>query len=188
MAFMKPFPVRLVQRAKQFVGVKEHPAGTNRGPYNAKLKGGIDDWCKRAAGITGYPWCAAFVCAMAEDCGYRIPEPRRASVEYLDRWAEKVGKVVDRPLRGDLVCYDFDGGWFDHIGIVDRVLAVRWRGNRFIGYVRTVEGNTSAGNNANGGQVQIRYRWVNSETRFIRLVPRKPPRAVHGKKPARRLG
>jgi hypothetical protein len=189
MAKTKPFPVRLVDRAKQFVGVKEHPAGTNRGPYNAKLKGGIDDWCKRAAGVVGYPWCAAFACAMAEDCGYRIPEPRRASVGYLEAWASRVGKLVDRPLKGDLVCYRFDSdNWPDHIGIIDKVLAVRWRGTRFVGCVRTVEGNTSAGNNANGGQVQIRYRWLDGRCRFVRLVPRKAPRAVYGKKPARRLG
>ena len=177
MAKVKPFPVRLVERAKKFVGVKEHPAGSNRGPY-------IDGWCRRAAGVTGYPWCAAFVCAMSEDVGYKIPEPRRAAVEYLEQWAKKVGKIVARPLRGDLVCYDWDrNDWMDHVGIVDRVLALKWRGGRFVGYVRTVEGNTSYGNNSNGGEVMIRYRWVNDKTKFIRLVPRapKPP----PKKPAR---
>lgn len=171
---VKPFPIRLVERAKQFVGVKEHPPGSNRGPYNKKLRGGIDNWCMRAAGVLGYPWCAAFVCAMSEDVGYRITEPYRAGVEQLERWAQRVGKIVARPLRGDLVCYDWDrNDWMDHVGIVDRVLALKWRGGRFVGFVRTVEGNTSAGNNSNGGQVQIRYRWVNDKTRFIRLIPRK---------------
>jgi hypothetical protein len=189
MAGRKPFPVRLVARAKVFVGLKEHPAGSNRGPYDRKRKGGIDDWCRRANGLTGYPWCSAFVCAMAEDCGYRIPEPRRAGVGFLEAWASRVGKLVDRPLQGDLICYRFDSdNWPDHIGIVDRVLAVRWRGRRFVGYVRTIEGNTSAGNDANGGQVQVRYRWLDGRCKFVRLVPRKPPRAVYGKKPARRLG
>jgi hypothetical protein len=189
MAGRKPFPVRLVARAKVFVGLKEHPAGSNRGPYDRKRKGGIDDWCRRANGLTGYPWCSAFVCAMAEDCGYRIPEPRRAGVGFLEAWAARVGKLVDRPLQGDLICYRFDSdNWPDHIGIVDRVLAVRWRGRRFVGYVRTIEGNTSAGNDANGGQVQVRYRWLDGRCKFVRLVPRKPPRAVYGKKPARRLG
>lgn len=170
----KPFAERLVARAKQFVGVKEHPPGTNRGPYLSKLKGGIDDWCRRANGLTGYPWCAAFACAMSEDCGYRIPDPRRASVGYLEAWAASVGKLVRRPLRGDLICYRFDAdNWADHIGIVDRVLALRWRGDRFVGLVRTIEGNTSAGDDANGGQVQIRYRWCSGRERFIRLVPRK---------------
>lgn len=170
---MKPFPIRLVARSKQFVGTKEHPAGSNRGPYNAKLKGGIDDWCLRANGLTGYPWCAAFARAMSEDCGYKIPEPRAASVGFLEEWARKIGKLVERPLKGDLICYRFDSdNWPDHIGIVDKVLAVKWRGKSFTGYVRTIEGNTSAGNDANGGQVQIRYRWLDGRCKFIRLVPR----------------
>lgn len=174
---MKPFPVRLVDRAKQFVGVKEHPPGSNRGPYNQKLKGGIDDWCRRANGLVGYAWCSAFACAMSEDCGYRIPEPRKASVGFLEAWAEKVGKIVVRPFRGDLVCYRFDSdNWPDHIGIVDRVLALRWRGGRFVGLIRTVEGNTSAGRSgdqANGGGVYVRWRWCDGRQKFIRLVPRK---------------
>lgn len=170
----KPFPVRLVERARQFVGVKEQPAGSNHGPYNPALKGGIDDWCFRATGVHGgFPWCSAFVCAMSEDCGYRIPEPRRASVGYLELWADSVGKVVRRPLRGDLVCYRFDqDAWPDHIGIVDRVLKLRWRNGHFVGLIRTVEGNTSRGNDANGGQVQVRWRWCDGRQRFVRLVPR----------------
>ncbi len=183
----KPFPVRLVERARVFVGVKEQPPGSNRGPYDPRKKGGIDDWCRRANGLTGYPWCAAFLCAMAEDCGYRVTDPRRASVGFLEGWARTVGKLVDRPLRGDLVCYRFDqDNWPDHIGVVDRVLAIRWRGGRFVGMVRTIEGNTSAGNDANGGQVQIRYRWLDGRCGFVRLFPQGPARALLGKKPARR--
>lgn len=182
MEYIKPFPIRLVERAKKFVGVKEHPAGSNRGPY-------IDGWCRRANGQVGYPWCAAFACAMSEDAGYRIPLPTRASVGFLAAWAEQVGKTVDRPLRGDLICYRWDSdNWPDHIGIIDRVLAIRWRGRAFVGLVRTVEGNTSAGNDANGGQVQIRYRWLDGRCVFIRLVPRKKRAGVVAKKPARRLG
>jgi hypothetical protein len=118
---MSSFPNRIVARAKQFVGVKEQPPGTNRGPYLPKLKGGIDDWCRRANGQVGYPWCSAFACAMSEDSGYRIPDPRRASVGFLEAWAASVG---------------------------------------------------TAGDDANGGQVQIRYRWCSGRERFIRLVPR----------------
>ena len=94
-------------------------------------------------------------------------------------WAANVGKLVDRPMRGDLVCYRFDAdNWPDHVGIIDRVLVVRWSGGQFVGLARTIEGNTSAGNDANGGQVQIRYRWLAANAKFIRLVPRRPVRAV----------
>lgn len=172
----KTYRYRALQEALLFVGVKEHPAGSNRGPVVVRrgFVGGIDEWCRRAAGVLGYPWCAAFVCAMFSDQGMPIPEPRRASVGYLEQWAAKVGELVnlkkDRPKRGDLICYRFDSDdWPDHIGIIDKVRGIRWAGRRFVGYVKTVEGNTSAGNDANGGQVQIRYRWCSGREKFIRI-------------------
>jgi hypothetical protein len=77
--------------------------------------------------------------------------------------------VVQRPFRGELVCYRFDAdNWPDHVGNVERVLALGWRDKTFAGYVKTIEGNTSAGNNANGGEVQRRYRWVN-RCSFVRI-------------------
>lgn len=167
---MKPCRVRALERSKRYVGVKEHPPGTNRGPL-------IDKWCRWANGLVGYPWCAAFACGMVrEACGLIVPDPRRASVGYLEAWAAKVGSLLKsdtRVRRGDWICYRFDGDdWPDHIGIVDRVFAVRWRGRYAYGKVRTVEGNTSAGNDANGGQVQVRYRDV-TRARFIRLDAKK---------------
>jgi hypothetical protein len=162
----KPCRVKALAQAHLYVGVREEPAGTNRGPH-------IDRWCRWANGVVGYPWCAAFVCGMVrEACGLVVPEPRRASVGFLEAWAKKVGSLLPpgtRPRPGDLVCYRFDSDdWPDHIGFVDRVLASRWLGGTWIGTIRTVEGNTAAGNDANGGQVQIRYRSAR-RCRFIRL-------------------
>lgn len=161
--FDKTYRARAVKRALRYVGVKENPPYSNRGPL-------IDQWCRRANGLVGYPWCAAFVCAMFGDVGFQITEPRRASVGFFEQWAAKLGYLVDRPRRGDLVCYRFDSdNWPDHIGLVVRVLALRWRGNRFVGWIKMVEGNTSAGNDADGGQVQIRYRWMNGRQKFVRI-------------------
>ncbi len=160
--FNETFRVKAVNRAKRYVGVKEQPPNSNRGPL-------IDQWCRRANGLVGYPWCAAFVCAMFGDVGRPITYPRRASVGFLFAWANDMGYAVSRPFRGDMVCYDWDGaGWLDHIGFVDKVLAVRWRGKLFAGWIRTVEGNTSYGNDSNGGKVMIRYRWCRN-CKFIRI-------------------
>lgn len=144
------------------LGVKEHPPGSNSGPrvraYQAAtpLKG------------TGWPWCMAFVCWSYKQAGHALPYPT-ASVGAFLAWATKAGAIVSRPLRGDIVCYFFDAdNWADHVGIVERVLAVRWRGSQFVGWVRVIEGNTSAGNDADGGQVQRRYRWVN-RCAFVRV-------------------
>lgn len=163
---MKPCRIRALKRAKRYKGVKEHPPGSNQGEH-------IDRWCRWANGLVGYPWCAAFVCGMVrEACGLVVPTPKRASVGFLEDWAERVGSLLKpgtRPRRGDWICYRFTPDeWPDHIGIVDRVLAIRWRHGEFVGRVRTIEGNTSAGDDANGGQVQVRYRDVR-RVKFIRL-------------------
>ena len=158
----KPLRIRALERATKYIGVKEHPAGTNRGPL-------IDRWCRMANGLVGYPWCSAFLCAMYQEEGYIIPDPRRASVGFFEAWAARSGYVVKRPFRGDVVCYRFDAdNWPDHIGFIEKVLALRWRGDQFIGWVRTIEGNTSWGNDANGGQVQRRWRWIN-RAKFCRI-------------------
>ena len=155
--------VAAVERAHTFVGVKEHPAGSNRGPQ-------IDVWQKRTNGVVGYPWCGAFVYCMFADVGTRILAPLPALVQSWVDWAAAVGDTVTRPLRGDVVCFDWNrDNWHDHIGLVDRVLALRWSRKRFVGLIRTVEGNTSAGNDSNGGQVQVRLRWVNDKTVFVRI-------------------
>ena len=166
----KPVRVQALAQAKLYVGVKEHPAGTNRGPH-------IDRWELWANGVLGYPWCSAFVCGMVREVsGLVVPEPRRASVGFLEQWAGTVGSLLEpgvRPRPGDLICYRFDSdNWPDHIGFVDKVLAADWEGPYFVGSVRAIEGNTSAGDDANGGQVQVRYR-SDVRSRFIRLDAKK---------------
>lgn len=152
-----------LDRARAFVGVKEHPYGSNKGPQ-------IEKWQKRVNGLTGYPWCAAFLWCMFDDVGKRLTIPGPALVENWDRWADQNGRLVSRPLKGDVICYDWNrDNWSDHIGIVDKVLALRWKGKVFVGCVRAIEGNTSAGNDSNGGQVQVRTRWLNDKTKFVRI-------------------
>lgn len=168
----------IVAHARRYIGVREEPAGSNTGPRSGPHKGVIDKWCVWANGLTGYPWCAAFVCGVIrEKTGLIVPEPRRAAVGFFEAWARRIGRIVERPFRGDIVTYRFDSDdWPDHIGFVDRVLAVRWLGGKFVGTIRTIEGNTSAGNDANGGQVQVRYRSAR-RCKFIRLDPKSLRRA-----------
>jgi hypothetical protein len=162
----------IVDYAKKYVGVKEEPPGSNTGPRTPPFAHVIEKWQKWCNGMTGYPWCSAFVCGMIREGGNRIvPEPRAAGVGFFEEWAIEHGALVKRPLKGDVVTYRFDSdNWPDHIGLIDRVIAVRWIGGKFAGTIRTIEGNTSAGNNANGGQVQIRYRSA-YRCKFLRLTP-----------------
>lgn len=144
------------------IGVKEYPAGSNSGPRVKQYQAATN------LGGTGWPWCMAFVCWCYKQAGHSLPYPT-ASVGLFLSWATKVGDVVSRPLRGDLVCYRFDAdSWPDHVAIVERVLAVAWKDKVFAGYVKTIEGNTASGNDANGGQVQRRYR-RHSRCSYVRI-------------------
>lgn len=180
---MKACRLRALERAKRYVGVRENPAGSNsdRGRGVRGSGPNIDRWCRWANGLVGYPWCAAFACGMIrEACGLVVPEPRRASVGFLEAWAADVGSLLKpgtRPRTGDWIIYRFDSDdWPDHIGLVDRVFVISWRGRFAIGRVRTIEGNTSAGDDANGGQVQVRWRKI-SRAKFVRINALKLRRA-----------
>lgn len=166
-----------MQHSRRYVGVREEPPGSNLGPRSGEHAHVIEKWQRWANGLIGYPWCSAFCCGMVrEACGLRVPEPRQASVGFLEAWARGVGSLLKpgtRVRRGDWIVYRFDSDdWPDHIGIVTHVLAIGWAGRYAFGRVRTIEGNTSAGNDANGGQVQVRYRDIR-RARFIRIDAKK---------------
>lgn len=144
--------LKALDYAVKEIGVKESPPGSNWGPR-------VSQYLKSAGSNGPEPWCMAFVHWCYDRCGHNLPG--HALVQAFDDWARSAGDIVQRPLRGDIVCYDWNSdGWDDHVGIVHRVLALRWRGRVFAGYVRTVEGNTGIGNDSNGGQVMYRYRWI----------------------------
>lgn len=167
----KPAPARLraLDRARRYVGVRERPPGSNSGPF-------IDGWLRGAGARPGQPWCMAFVHAMYDAEGVTLGG--WAGVGNFRGWAYEHGYLLvpphERPLRGDLVCYEWNGDdWPDHIGFVEKVLAVRWKGKQFVGWVRTIEGNTSsgaAGSQDDGGGVYRRRRWMKPEYQFVRVT------------------
>lgn len=154
--------------AKKYVGVTEQPPGSNRGRL-------IDRWNQAACGLTGVYWCASFVHGMYLEAGRNLPGG--ASVGQIRAWAAKCGDIVKRPRRGDLACFEFGEGaaaFDDHIGIVERVLALRWSNGTFTGWITTIEGNTSAqgktGSQSNGGGVFRRRRWIRGiGAQFVRV-------------------
>lgn len=159
---MKTLRVKALEHAIAELGVKEHPPGSNWGPR-------VSQYLAAAGWSQPAPWCAAFVCWCYAKAGRRLTFPNRASVGFFLDWGRRNGREVKRPMRGDLVCYRFDSDdWPDHIGFVENVRIVKWLGDKFAGYVVTIEGNTSLGNDANGGQVQRRRRW-HSRCSYIRI-------------------
>lgn len=160
---MKNCRLRALDYARAEIGVCEKPPRSNSGPR-------VNQYLRSAGLGPGYPWCMAFVHFCYLKAGTKLGG--YASVGKFEEWAqEHRHPVVARPFKGDLICYRFDSDdWPDHVGIVERVLALRWKGGRFVGWVRTIEGNTAVGDDANGGRVMRRRRWVGPRTKFVRVT------------------
>ena len=128
----------VLDTARRELGVREDPPESNRVKYN--------DWYYgRAVSGSAYPWCMAFVQWVFDQAGRPLPF-RTASCSGLLNWYRKnqPDRVVKDPRPGDIIIYTFG-----HTGIVESAEG---------GTVTAIEGNTSAGNDANGGQVQRRRR------------------------------
>jgi hypothetical protein len=70
--------------------------------------------------------------------------------------------ITTNPQPGDLVCFDWEGnGVADHIGLYEKDLP----GSEF----QTIEGNTSVGNNSNGGEVMRRKRNRSQVQAFVHV-------------------
>lgn len=150
--------------AQAKVGIREVPPGSNWGVAVSRIL-----W---SVGIhSPAPWCLAFVHYCFELGGKTLGGG--GLVQAFQDWAVANGEIVTRPYAGDCVCYDWDSdGWADHVGIVEKVLALRWKGRVFAGWVATVEGNTSSGvlgSQSDGDGVYRRRRWVGT-CKFVRVA------------------
>jgi hypothetical protein len=140
------------------VGITEKPSGSNWGHP-------VQDWIRLAGYLSAVPWCGCFANAVivkggigsgAGWIGYTpaiIIHAQRGTGGW--RW---VGPKSGQ--RGMLALFDTPGG--DpavHVGIVLKKLD----SNTY----QTLEGNTSANSNANGGQVEVRTRSTNGNFRIV---------------------
>ena len=125
--------------ARNDLGYKESPAGSNRTKYG--------EWY----GLNGQPWCMMAIQFWLNQAG--VPAPlKTASCGSFMRAAQTHGQWVTGNYQpGDIVIMDFPGNKFrtDHCGIVVTALTDG---------VRTIEGNTGVGNDSNGGEVMERTR------------------------------
>jgi hypothetical protein len=153
-------PQRALKFAQGEIGVKE--TGPNTGPRVREYQ------AASAIGGTGWPWCGAFTAWCYAKAGRPLKGFNNAYVPSYVNAARKsdhglrvVSAESARP--GDLVCFDWQrDGVSDHIGILEtRVVS---------GKFRSIEGNTSFGNNSNGGQVMRRDRNTSQVQCFIRVV------------------
>ena len=143
--------------AREYVGVKENPAGSNRVVFS--------EWY----GITG-PWCAMFVTYCMVKAGSKTFERARryAYCPYIlsDAKQNRGMSVVsaDDAESGDVVLYSWkQNGVADHVGIV----VTPPRGG--VSFV-AIEGNTAIGADSDGGEVMVRQRQVRDVIAFVRVV------------------
>ena len=154
----KPMREKALAEALKWVGTKESPPNTNRVMFS--------DWY----GIRG-PWCAMYVtyCYVQAGSSAFRKGARWAYCPFMvnDARAQRNGlTVVPRAnvQPGDIAMFDWQkDGISDHTGIVQTVPNTR-------GNFKCVEGNTSVGNDSNGGAVMVRDRNVNSVQVFIRVL------------------
>jgi hypothetical protein len=128
-----PLRWRIVSLSAEELGVREWPAGSNRGKR-------VEEFL-RAAGLgPGSPWCASFCWWVLVECGYRGYGPiTKGWVPSWEEWGQKKGLLVNklRAQRGDFVTFKFG-----HIGIVTRNYGLAKR-------VASIDGNIGA----HGGSV-----------------------------------
>ena len=153
----------ILKLAKSYEGTKESPANSNNVIFNTHYYGReVYD------GLWGcyFPWCVTFVWdifRMAGASNLFYYGKKTASCFGVQSWAKDqkltVGRDTGKP--GDLILFDWnDNDQPDHIGIVIS--------HNDDGTYTTIEGNTSVGNDSNGGEVQIRKRYLPSIMMVIR--------------------
>lgn len=153
----------LVESIKH-LGLTESPPGSNRTMFG--------EWY----GVDGVAWCNIFVsycfsvgakytiCDGFKGAGVKVGKGC-AYVPTTEAWLRATGLWVGRtePLPGDIAIYNWDGkGIPEHIGIVEASL-----GN---GQFTAIEGNTSVGNDSNGGAVMRRTRKIVQVDGFGRIT------------------
>ena len=139
-----------------FVGVKEDPPNSNRVMFS--------EWY----GVIG-PWCMMFVTYCFVQAGSKAFKKgeRWAYCPFAvsDARAQKGTSVVPRgeEQSGDIVFFSWKrDGVANHVGIL-----ISKNKN---GTILTLEGNTSTGNDSDGGEVQVRTRDVADVLCFVRAV------------------
>lgn len=152
---------RVLQIAASEIGYKENPPFSNHSKYGV--------WYS----VDPAPWCAMFVSYCFYNAGLPllITTPKGfCYCPYGVAWFKNKGWWHTSPKVGDVVFYNWSGdGVADHVGIVEKVNPN--------GSIVAIEGNTSLGNDSNGGQVMRRTRSSNI------LGYGRPPYAAGGSGP-----
>ena len=140
--------------ARGELGRTENPPGSNRVPY----------WDDYDPAFQGQPWCLGFIYSCFKRAGEEsafMGGGKTASCGIFLRWYRGMGYTVPviQVQPGDILILDFSGAKTDtqHCGIV---IEVGWISHGVVGWIKTIEGNTSkSGSQSNGGMVCEKTRY-----------------------------
>lgn len=138
----------VMQKASSFIGTKESPPNSNNVIFNTHYYG-------RAVSGDSYPWCCVFlwdVFRIAGAADLFLGGNKTAYCPTYESWALGSGLEVSKDAGeyGDVATMDFGKGRASHIGFILARLSD--------GTYQTIEGNTSASSDDNGGAVMVRIR------------------------------
>lgn len=136
----------ILSRASAEVGVTEYPPNSNKVKYNTWYYGReVQD-----TPTTKFPWCVVFLMWLFQGTNLLL---RTASSSTLGNWFKQQKRWYSVPQVGDIVFFKWStkNCLAEHVGIV-----VSISGNSIV----TIEGNTSATSNDNGGAVMQRKRII----------------------------
>ncbi len=141
---------KVLEIARGEIGTVEKPAGSNNVKYNTDYYGYVVNG-------SAYPWCCAFIWWLfqkAEASEDFYGGQKTAYCPTAMSWFKQRNAFYTSAYQvGDIAFFDFKGnGVAAHIGIIEEVNAD--------GTYTTIEGNTSATSDDNGGAVMRRTRYA----------------------------
>lgn len=162
-------PERVAAIAESKIGLKEFPAGSNKGPELQEFFSADSyDPNGPAPGDDGYAWCAAFVCRIVQLAmagrDWTFARPTTPGAWAFEKWSfaqdrstwtlKPAGRDIQ---RGDIVVFQVS-----HIGIATGPPDAD-------GYVPTVEGNTNSAGQREGIKVMRKRRKLSEIRSRIRF-------------------
>ena len=137
----------IISMARKYIGTKESPPNSNNVVFNTDYYGKNVDGSQ-------FSWCAVFVWDMFRMCNVSnlyYGGQKTAYTPTLAQYYQDNKQWYTTPEVGDLVFYKWKtSARICHVGIVEKVNSD--------GTITTLEGNTSVGNDSDGGEVMERNR------------------------------
>lgn len=133
----------IIDIASKEIGYTENPKNSNKTKYGA--------WFL----YDGVAWCGMFVSWVYDQAKCNL-----GNIGFAKGFAgcqtavvhfTQTKEITKTPIMGDIVFFDWNGDLrYDHVGIFEKDID----GVHF----QSIEGNTSVGNDSNGGEVMRRFR------------------------------